>query len=65
MNIKRSRRPGESVVLIVALALVLFATPVVFAWAHEGSPWYLVYLLWLFVIGLGAWRTMKHRPDDH
>lgn len=64
MNAKRTRRPRESLTLIVALTLLLFTTPVVFLWAQGNSPWYLMYLLWLVIIGLCAWRSLAHRKDD-
>lgn len=59
-----SRRPRESLILIVALAVLLFATPVVFSWAQDSSPWYLIYLLWMLIIGLSAWYSLSRRTDD-
>ena len=44
----------DASVLIGLLAILLFASPLVSWWARESSPWYLPYLLWLMVIGLGA-----------
>lgn len=61
---KKPQRPKERLLFIVALALLLFATPVLFFWARDDSPWYLVYLLWVFIIGLSAWQSLTRRPDD-
>ena len=62
-----SERPGqyfERVILITALALLLFATPVIYWWAQDDSPWFLVYLLWLIMILLSAWLYFTQRDDD-
>ena len=62
-----SERPGqyfERVMLITALALLLFATPVIYWWAQDDSPWFLVYLLWLIMILLSAWLYFTQRDDD-
>lgn len=64
MNDALASHRREGLVLIVALALLLFATPVVYAWARDTSPWYLVYLLWLLIIVLGAWQARLRRTDD-
>lgn len=44
----------DASVLIGLLAVLLFASPLLSWWTRSGSPWYLLYLLWLIVIGLGA-----------
>ena len=64
MKSKRSRQPFERVVLVVALALLLFATPVLHIWAHHASPWYLIYVIWLVIIGLSAWLYFTPSDDD-
>lgn len=64
MNDSLARRRREGLILIVVLALMLFATPVVYTWARDTSPWYLVYLLWMLIIGLGAWHAHTRRSDD-
>jgi hypothetical protein len=53
----------ESTLLVTALALLLFATPVIYWWAQDDSPWYLVYVLWLAIIGITAWLQL--RGDSH
>ena len=52
MNRPRTRRPRESLTLIV------------YTWAQDSSPWYLIYLLWLLIIGLCAWYGLHQRTDD-
>jgi hypothetical protein len=64
MKNKPIRHPRERLMLLVAFALMLFATPVIYFWSHEGSPWYLIYLLWFAVIALNAWHSLSRRPDD-
>ena len=62
-----SERPGqllERVILVTALALLLFVTPVIYWWAQDDSPWFLVYLLWLALIVLSAWLYFTQRDDD-
>lgn len=51
----------ERTVLLVLLALVLFASPVMFAWAQDHSPWYTPYLLWSVVIAGVAWINYRRR----
>jgi len=53
----------ERVILLLVAALFLFATPVTLAWAHDRSPWYLPYLLWLGLIIWCAWG--RFRPQRH
>lgn len=48
--------------LLVLLALVLFASPAMFAWAQDDSPWYIPYVLWFAVIAALAW--ISHRRKD-
>lgn len=52
----------ERTVLLVLLALVLFASPVMFAWAQDDSPWYTPYVLWAVVIA-GAALIGRRRKD--
>ncbi len=54
----------EWTLLVAALALLLFATPVVYWWAQDDSPWYLAYLLWLVIIGLTAWLQSRRNRHD-
>lgn len=51
----------ERTVLLVLLALVLFASPVMFAWARDDSPWYIPYVLWLVVIAGSAWSGRRRK----
>ena len=55
-------RQVERILLIVALAVFLFATPLVYWWASDDSPWYVVYLLWCAIIAFGAW--IWEGPED-
>ena len=64
MNSKQPSRPLERTVLVVALALFIFATPVIYWWAQDDSPWYLIYFLWLIVIALSAWPHFTQSDDD-
>lgn len=62
MDYRASDKTLERTVLLVLLALVLFASPVMFAWARDDSPWYLPYVLWSVVIAGSAW--IGHRRKD-
>lgn len=52
----------ERTLLLVIFALMLFASPVIFLWAQDDSPWYFPYVLWAIVIAVTAWinRRRKH-----
>ena len=64
MNSKPSNRPLERTLLVVALALLLFATPVIYWWGQDDSPWFLIYVLWLVIIALSAWLYFTQSDDD-
>lgn len=53
----------DASVLIGLLAILLFASPLVSWWARASSPWYLPYVLWVIVIGLGALIHSGRRSD--
>ena len=64
MNNEQTNRTLERVILVIALALLVFATPVMYWWAQDDSPWFLVYVLWLIIIALSAWHYFTQRDDD-
>jgi hypothetical protein len=53
----------DASVLIGLLAVLLFASPLMSWWIRGDGPWYLLYLLWLIVIGLGA--LIHSRSSGH
>ncbi len=58
--------PADVLVLLILFGILLFASPLVFWWTDAKSPWYVPYLLWLLLIGLGAWlsgRRWGNRRD--
>ena len=56
--------PLDQVVLLVLFALLVFTSPFVFWWTDRTSLWYLPYLLWLLVIGAGAWVFSRPGRSD-
>ncbi|MCU7814206.1 MAG: UTP--glucose-1-phosphate uridylyltransferase [Candidatus Thiodiazotropha sp. (ex Rostrolucina anterorostrata)] len=42
------------------LILLLFSTPIMIWWTSAGSPWYLLYIIWLGVIFFIAWINLRH-----
>lgn len=52
----------ERTLLLVLFALILFASPVMFAWARDDSPWFIPYLLWAALIAVSA--AISHRRRD-
>ncbi len=40
----------DAIMIVVLLAVLLFASPVIYLWTARQSPWYMPYLLWLAVI---------------
>ncbi|MES9843065.1 MAG: hypothetical protein ABW162_08595 [Candidatus Sedimenticola sp. PURPLELP] len=54
----------EHTILLILLALFLFASPFTMLWASNHSPWFLPYLLWLFIILIGAWLSHHHSRHD-
>jgi len=56
--------PVDTLVLLILFGVLLFASPVVLWWTDPESPWYLPYLLWLLLIGLGGWLFRRHRGEE-
>ena len=52
--------PFDHLIPLIMLAVLFFASPFVYWWAHSGNLWYAPYLLWLLVIALGS-RLFKRR----
>lgn len=61
MNDRAPDKTLERTLLLVLLALVLFASPVMFAWAQDDSPWYAPYILWSAVIAGSAWISRRRK----
>jgi len=52
-------------VLIFVFALFLFASPFTVWWMLALPPWYVIYVLWLLIIGLSwllARELRRHAP---
>ena len=52
-------RAAEPALWAFALSLVLFAGPARFLWAAPGRGWAAPFVVWLLVIGLGAWAVHR------
>lgn len=61
MEHRATDKTVERTVLLLLAALVLFATPVIFAWAQDASPWYVPYLLWATIIAGCAWISARRK----
>lgn len=53
----------DLVLLLLALALFLFASPFTRWWANAGLPWYTPFVLWALLIAAMALRHWYER--DH
>lgn len=51
----------ERTLLLVLLAVALFASPVMIAWAHDHSPWFVPYVLWAAIIAGAAWIGRRRK----
>ncbi len=54
---------ADALAFLLALGVLLFASPLVYWWTTPDSPWYLPYLLWLLLIALGGWLLRRGRPN--
>ncbi len=54
----------EHTLLLVMLALFLFASPLTSTLAWGGASWLLPYLLWLLILAIGAWLHYRYGRDD-
>jgi hypothetical protein len=61
MHDKAPDKTIERTFLLVLLAVVLFASPVMFAWAQDHSPWFTPYVLWIVVIAGTAWISRRRK----
>lgn len=61
---ERNRPDLTASILLVVLALGLFASPFTASWAGFRPPWYIPYLLWLLLIGIAAFLARNSDDDD-
>ncbi|MDX1608831.1 MAG: hypothetical protein R3225_01780 [Halofilum sp. (in: g-proteobacteria)] len=54
----------DAVVLLLVVALALFASPFTTWWATAGLPWYFPFVLWALLIGLVALHHWLERHRD-
>lgn len=61
-----SRKLGRTdyTLLIFALAVFLFNSPLNSWWASLSLPWYMVFILWAVIIVLVAWNQMRQEHGD-
>jgi hypothetical protein len=55
--------PAMPSLLVFAIAVLVFGSPLRRLWLAEGAPGWLPFLVWLGVIGLGFWAA--HRKGGH
>ena len=58
------QRLKEGTLLLLILALLLFASPLTLWWASIDGLWLLPYLLWSLVILLAAWLRRRFGQHD-
>jgi hypothetical protein len=51
-------------IILGAMLLVLFASPLTVWWGRLNLPWYVPYLLWALIILLTAWFSTKDRSHE-
>ena len=61
---ERKRRDLTASMLLLVLALGLFASPFTESWSGFRPPWYVPYLLWLGLIGATALLAGSPGDDD-
>jgi len=61
MEYRATDKTVERTVLLLLAALALFATPLIFAWAQDSSPWYVPYVLWSTIIAGCAWVGVRRK----
>jgi hypothetical protein len=54
----------ERTLLLVLLALFLFASPLTVTWAWGSSFWLLPYMPWLLIIIIGGWLHYRYGRHD-
>lgn len=54
----------DLVLLLLALALFLFASPFTDWWAGAGLPWFIPFVLWALLIAAMALRHWYERGHD-
>ncbi len=59
------QQQGFSALLIILLALVMIASPLLQWWSGSGSPWYIPYLLWGGIIALIAVLNLNLHKRNH
>ena len=59
-----SDQQKEHTLLLSLFALFLFASPFTVWWASGHQPWFIPYLLWLLIILLCFWLSIRYRHHD-
>lgn len=59
------KNASDKVFLLFLIAvLLLAASPVTTWWATGDNPWYIPYLIWLFIIALTLWMQRWRRQGS-
>jgi hypothetical protein len=56
--------PAMPSLLVFAIAVLVFGSPLRRLWLAEGAPGYLPFLVWLGVIALGGWVAWRSGGHD-
>lgn len=59
MHDRASDRTIKRTLLLVPLGAALFASPVMFAWAQDDSPWSVPYVAWAVIVAGAASMTFS------
>ena len=62
MNKRKSR--SDHTLLLFALAVFLFQSPLNIWWSSAHFPWYAIFLPWVLIIVLVAWNQLR-QTDGH
>lgn len=61
----RKRRTPAANILLLGVALAVFASPFTVSWAGFRPPWLMPYLLWGCLIALTALLSGSDSDNDH
>ncbi|MEM1350141.1 MAG: hypothetical protein AAGI01_16395 [Myxococcota bacterium] len=54
----------DTAIISLTVGVLILATPLRAIWSGPGAPWWAPFLVWLLLIGAGAWVALRMEVGD-
>jgi len=56
----------DTAIISLTVGVLVLATPLRAIWSGQSAPWWAPFLVWLMLVGAGAWVALRMEGgDDH